>query len=118
MPKATEKNTTPNESRPDPIFAAIENHKKLDRTFFDLCRAQEAGLVMQRDVDRSADEADEAAWKMARIKLTTAAGASELPTYIATGPVTDLFELGEAAWHETAFRTVTASLAKITQRAA
>jgi hypothetical protein len=52
---------------------------------------------------------------MARIKPTTAAGASALLAYITTGPVTGLFELGETSWHETAFRTVVASLAKITQ---
>jgi hypothetical protein len=35
---------------------------------------------------------------------------------IATGAVTGLFELGETHWHETAFRTVVASLAEITRQ--
>jgi hypothetical protein len=39
---------------------------------------------------------------------------SGLLAYITTGPITGLFELGETDWHETAFRTVVASLAKIT----
>src|ERR1035438_4668393 len=130
MPKATRVHSTPRRTassprtipvelpaRPiiDPIFEAIENHKKKDRAFFDLCRAEEAGLVTERDVDRASDAAENAEWKMAWTKPSTAAGASALLTYITTGPVTGLFELGETHWHETAFRTVAASLAKITQ---
>jgi hypothetical protein len=134
MPKAAKKNSTPRRTaslrktspaesakRPivaDPIFAAIENHKKLDRAWHDLAAAlDEAGAraVKQRDVDRASDAAENAAWKMARTKPSTAAGASALLEYITTGPVTGLFELGETHWHETAFRNVAASLAKITQ---
>jgi hypothetical protein len=43
-----------------------------------------------------------------------AAGAAALLEYITTRPTTGLFELGETSWHETAFRTVVASLAEIT----
>jgi len=128
MAKATHVNSTPRRTapsrkttppaRPDPIFAQIENHEKLDRAYFDLCRAREAGLAKEHDVDQAIDAAEKAAWKMARTKPSTAAGASALLTYITTGPVTGLFELGETRWHETAFRNVTASLARITQRAA
>jgi hypothetical protein len=133
MPKATRVNSTQRRTaslrktspaalpaRPivDPSVAALDNHRKLDRTWLDLCRAREAGLVKQRDVDRASDAADKAAWKMARTKPLTAAGASALLTYITTGNITGLFELGETDWHETAFRNVAASLAKITQRAA
>jgi hypothetical protein len=49
-----------------------------------------------------------------RTEATTEAGASAMLTYITTGPITGLFELGETDWHETAFRTVVAALAKIT----
>lgn len=49
-------------------------------------------------------------------KPTTAAGASAMLNVIATEPTTGLFELGETHWHETAFRTVTAALAKITRQ--
>jgi hypothetical protein len=51
---------------------------------------------------------------MARTEPSTAAGAAALLAYITTGPITGLFELGETAWHETAFRTAVASLAQIT----
>jgi hypothetical protein len=106
----------------DPIFAAIENHKKLNRAWLDLEAAlDDAGhqAVKQLEVDRAVAAAENAAWKMARTKPSTAAGASALLTYIAIGPTTGLFELGEMHWHETAVRTVTEALAKITrQRAA
>lgn len=125
MAKATRKTSTSRRPAPsretttpasvDPSSAALENHRKLDLAWFEMCRAREAGLATERDTDRAADAADRAAWKMARIKPTTAAGASALLAYITTGPVTGLFELGETSWHETAFRTVVASLAKITQ---
>jgi hypothetical protein len=96
----------------DPIFAAIGNRKKLDRAWLDLERAD----TRQRDAGRAHTAAEKAAWKMARTKPTTAAGASELLTYITTRPLTGLFELGETDWHETAFRTAVAALAKITGR--
>jgi hypothetical protein len=126
MPKATRVNSTPrrtaslrNTAAADPIFAAIDKHKELNKAWFDLAAAlDEAGLraVKQRDVDRAVDTAENAAWEMAQTKPSTAAGASALLSYIATGPVTGLFELGETHWHETAFRTVVASLAKITRQ--
>jgi hypothetical protein len=34
----------------DSIFAEIEDHKKQDTAFFDMCRAREAGLATERDV--------------------------------------------------------------------
>jgi hypothetical protein len=77
----------------DPIFAAIENHKKLDMAWLDLAAAlDKAGVraVKQRDIDRASDAAENAAWKMARTKPSTAAGASALLTYISTGPITGL----------------------------
>jgi hypothetical protein len=52
--------------------------------------------------------------RMAETKPTTAAGASAMLAYIATGPATGLFDLGETRWHETAFLTVVESLAEIT----
>jgi hypothetical protein len=136
MPKAARNNSTPRRSassrktspaqptpRPivdDPIFAAIDNHRKLDRAWLDLEAASErAGRgddVRKYHVDRASDAAEKAAWKMAQTKPSTAAGASALLTYITTGPITGLFELGETHWHETAFRNVAASLAKITHR--
>jgi hypothetical protein len=55
---------------------------------------------------------------MARTRASTAAGAAALLAYITTGPITGLSELGETHWHETAFRTVTEALAKITRQLA
>jgi hypothetical protein len=127
MPKAAKKHTTtrerprPTKRKIDPIFAALERHKALDRIFNDVCGARDEGRAKRCDVDRASDAAERAAWKMARTRPTTVAGASALLTYIATGPITGLFELGETNWHETAFRTVATSLAKIarqSQRAA
>jgi hypothetical protein len=104
------------------IFAAIENHQMLDKTWMDMERgADEAGLrtKKQRDLDRACAAAENAAWKMARTNPTAAAaGTSALLTYITTRPITGLFELGETDWHETAFRNVAASLAKITGQSA
>ena len=82
----------------DPIFAAIENHQMLDKTWMDMERgADEAGLRTrkQRDLDRACAAAENAAWKMARTNPTTAAGTSALLTYITTRPITGLFELGD-----------------------
>jgi hypothetical protein len=76
-----------------------------------------AGLAaLRRDHDHADSAVERAAWKLARTKPTTAAGASALLTYIATEPAIGLFDLGEMDWHETAFRTVVSSLAKITRR--
>lgn len=115
MPIAKKKTAPLPPARPivDPIFAAIENHKRFDRAWLDLeasLNGEGVGAVKQR----AHDAAENAAWEMARTKPSTAAGASALLTYIATGPITGLFELGETQWHETAFRTVVASLADIT----
>jgi hypothetical protein len=63
---------------------------------------------LRRDHDRAASAEQRAAWKLARTKPTTAAGASAPLTYIATEPAVGLFDLGETEWHETAFRTVVA----------
>jgi hypothetical protein len=117
-----QKNSTPRRTagRPDPIFAAIDKYKKLCKAWLDLERARDEELraVKQRDIDRASDAAENAAWEMARKKPSTVAGASAMLSFIATEPTTGLFELGETRWHETAFRTVTAALAKITQQRA
>jgi hypothetical protein len=145
MPKATRVHSTPRRTaslrktappaRPivDPIFAAIENHKKLNRAWHDLCPVLEAAeldeegygprpaadlTALRRNEDHAHVAAEEAAWKMARTKPTTVAGASAMLSFIATNPTNGLFELGETRWHETAFRTVTAALAKITRQVA
>jgi hypothetical protein len=51
---------------------------------------------------------------LASTKPATITGASAMLFYVAIAPAVGLFDLGEMDWHETAFRTVAASLAKIT----
>lgn len=127
MAKATDQHSTPRRRRSpatrtprasartltDPIFAALDNHKKLDRVFLDL----EGVGAKQRDVERAGETAERAAWRLARTRPTTAAGAAALLEYVTVGPITGLFELGETAWHETAFRNLAASLAEIARQA-
>jgi len=109
MPTATLKTTT--DVVIDPIFAALENHQKLDQATGDLIQSG----AQQCDIDRADAAAEKAAWKLARIKPATAAGAAAFAAYITTGPITGLFTLGETNWHEVAFRNLAESLAKIAQ---
>jgi len=69
----------------DPIFAAIENHKKRNRAWFDLEQAAEARprSVKRSDVSRVSVAATQAAWRMARTRPTTVAGAAAMLAYIA-----------------------------------
>lgn len=118
MPKAAKRNSTPRRtasspSSVDPIFAALDNHRKLDKATCDLVRAD----APEGDIKRTGDAAERAAWRMARTKPGTAAGAAALLAYITTGPITGLFTLGETYWHETAFRNVAAALAEIARQA-
>jgi hypothetical protein len=80
-------------TRPDPALAAIDNHRKLDRTWLDLTRLQEMDSpgVTRCDVDRRYEAAEAAAWKLAETKPTTVAGAAAMSAYITTGPITGLF---------------------------
>src|ERR1700722_818142 len=86
---------------------AIDGHKEFDRAFFDQCCAEEAGPATRSEVARASDAAEKAAWKMARTKPTTAASA--MLTCITTRPLTGLFTLGGAHWHDTACCTAIAS---------
>jgi hypothetical protein len=116
MAKATDKYSI-RTAEPDPIFAAIDNHRKLDRLWLNLAHLEDAsspGASPSCAVERGSAIAEQAAWKLAKTKPTTAAGAAAMLAYITTGPITGLFELGETHWHETAFRTVVAALAEIT----
>jgi hypothetical protein len=94
----------------DPIFAAIEHHKKLDQIFFDRCRD---GRACQRDVDLALEAAERAAWKMSKTKPGTVAGCAAMLAYISNGDCVGLFDVGETAWHQTAFGTVAKTLKKL-----
>jgi hypothetical protein len=103
----------------DPIFTAIENQRRLNEAWLHTAaRADRTGnrVAKKADIDRDADAAEMAAWEMARTEPQTATGAAAMLSYITTGPITGLFELGETEWHETAFRTAVASLDNITRR--
>jgi hypothetical protein len=67
-------------TRPGPALAAIDNHRKLDRTWLDLTRLQEMDSpgVTRCDVDRRYEAAEAAAWKLAETKPTTVAGAAAM----------------------------------------
>jgi hypothetical protein len=116
MPKVKRKGITARTKaeKADPIFAALERHKELDRIFNDVSGAKDEGRAKQRDVDRASAAAENAAWKMARTRPTTVTGASAMLSYVAIAPAVGLFDLGEMDWHETAFRTVAAALARTT----
>jgi hypothetical protein len=119
MPKAAKKRitTTKKGTARNPIFPRIEMHRKLDRAYLRLAALEEAGLdcVTEADLERASDALERAAWKMARTKPTTVAGASAMLTYITTGNTTGLFTLGEQQWHEAAFRNAAAALVEISR---
>ncbi len=98
----------------DPVLEAIEEHERLDRAWFDL----ESCGGSEDKVQRAFDTAEKAAWKMARTKPTTVAGATALLEYVTVRPTTGLLNAGETFWHETALRMIVESLTEITREAA
>jgi hypothetical protein len=69
---------------PDPIFAAIDEHRRLDDKQYEMwCAFQEtANEPLERDHARVSAAAHEAAWALTKIRPTTAAGATALFTYV------------------------------------
>jgi hypothetical protein len=103
----------------DPIFAAIANHRKLDRIWSDM--AAEADRVGNREakqdnIDRASDAADLAALRMARTKPRTIAGAAALLDYATIGDITGMFTLGECVWHQEAIENAVIALNRLTRR--
>jgi hypothetical protein len=118
MPKAARQSITTH--KPDPSIAALELHKKADQIFFkraSIADERPGNPPAERDKDRASAAAEHAAWELATTEPTTIAGAAALLRYIVDGPAVGLFDLGETAWHETAFRTVATALEKIAARA-
>jgi hypothetical protein len=113
MAKAARTTTTPKSNKGDPTLAALKHHRKLRRTWVDTEQAKEEGRACQCEVARAIEAEERAAWRLAKTKPTTVAGASALLNYIVDEPAVGMFELGETSWHETAFRTVAAALKKI-----
>jgi hypothetical protein len=79
------------------------------------CSARAKILATRSATARSAAHA--AAWKLAKTTPTTLAGASTMLAYITSAPAVGLFDLGESDWHEDAFRSVIAGLAKLARAA-
>jgi hypothetical protein len=144
MPKAVQQTTTSKKTNApsDPCLVALDNHKRATTTWRNAWPALEeaeleaehkhgerpdgdelagkewderAGLTaLRREHDRASAAELRAAWKLAETEPTTVAGAAAVLAYITAEPAVGLFDLGETAWHETAFRTVAAALANIT----
>jgi hypothetical protein len=93
----------------------LKRHRILEHTFFNLARAaDEPGAIVTRaDVELASDAAETEAWRMAETAPISIAGAAAMLSYIADEDCIGLFDTGERAWHETAFRTVAAALAQI-----
>jgi hypothetical protein len=85
MPKATDQTIRKSDPSPDPIFEAMERHKKLDEIFFDRCRDKDKdeGRASQCDVDRANDAAE-------------IAGTVAMLRYITDADYAGLFDTGEA----------------------
>jgi hypothetical protein len=119
MSTATRKTSTATTKRLekiDPSIVALDLHKKADQVFFARSRVADDrpdDHEAEQELDRASTAADHFAWELATTEPTTLAGASAVLSYIVDGPSVGLFDLGETAWHETAFRTVASALAKM-----
>jgi hypothetical protein len=116
MPKAIRVNITPRASvsavstQLDPILAAIENHKRSDRSWLDLATANGDENII---CTQALEAAETAARNMPRTNRPRPPTSRH---YWPTSPPgrSWVFRVGEAAWQETAFRTAVKSLADIT----
>jgi hypothetical protein len=70
---------------PDPIIAAIAEHRRLDDKQFEMwCELQEteeANPVLEREYEQTNEASHKAAWPLTTIRPATAAGAVALFTY-------------------------------------
>jgi hypothetical protein len=74
---------------PDPILAALAEHRRLDGMQYDIWeRLQQIEVWGQAEIDleaercRICDAADQVGWTLTKIRPTTAAGAGALITYV------------------------------------
>lgn len=103
----------------DPSILALEQHRKADQVFFACARVADerrGDQKAERKMNLASDAADNLAWELAKTEPTTIAGASAVLNYIVDGPSVGLFDLGETAWHETAFKTVARALSRIARK--
>ena len=118
MAKAAKQNSTTG-TAPDPIFAAIENHKKLDHAWLTFAAeldekqigAKKNGkrtnlVAMRYELERAQAAELNAAWQLAKTAPSTPAGAGAFLSYIAI----EMFSAGEMDWHPTAIDTIVKAL--------
>ena len=118
MARATKQNSTTG-TAPDPIFAAIENHKKLDHAWLAFAAeldekqigAKKNGkrtnlVAMRYELERAQAAELNAAWQLAKTAPSTPAGAGAFLSYIAI----EMFSAGEMDWHPTAIDTIVKAL--------
>ena len=122
MARAAKQNSTTG-TAPDPIFAAIENHKKLDHAWLAFAaeldekqigakkkkkkkkkkNGKRTNLVAMRyELERAQAAELNAAWQLAKTAPSTPAGAGAFLSYIAI----EMFSAGEMDWHPTAIDTM------------
>lgn len=99
-------------SKPDPILAAIAEHRRLDDKQYEMWgRLQDPELQGQREADLHAehagisDAAHEAGWMLTKMRPTTAAGAGALVAYVRAE-----LEIGGGEWQMLALDNATAAL--------
>ena len=123
MARAAKQNSTTG-TAPDPIFAAIENHKKLDHAWLAFAaeldekqigakkkkkkkNGKRTNLVAMRyELERAQAAELNAAWQLAKTAPSTPAGAGAFLSYIAI----EMFSAGEMDWHPTAIDTIVKAL--------
>lgn len=118
MARAAKQNSTTG-TAPDPIFAAIENHKKLDHAWLAFAAeldekqigAKKNGkrtnlVAMRYELERAQAAELNAAWQLAKTAPSTPAGAGAFLSYIAI----EMFSAGEMDWHPTAIDTIVKAL--------
>ena len=125
MARAAKQNSTTG-TAPDPIFAAIENHKKLDHAWLAFSaeldekqigakkkkkkkkkNGKRTNLVAMRyELERAQAAELNAAWQLAKTAPSTPAGAGAFLSYIAI----EMFSAGEMDWHPTAIDTIVKAL--------
>ena len=77
---------TPGAIEPDPIIAAIAEHRRLDDVQFEMCRnfedRDDDNPISRDEHSRASKVAHKAAWALTEIRPTTAVGATALFTYV------------------------------------
>jgi hypothetical protein len=104
---------------PDPVFPAIENHRRLKQLVLKDYRPDAAGgNELQEKIDIADRAAREAAWHLARAKPATVAGAAAMLRYVTAEPLVGLLDSGQDDRYASASSAVTAALAELARQLA